>query len=221
MGGNQKGKKRTAPPRRARRAGEDCVTELARACVEARAELRRASGALHDRIGSALAAAGLQLQLLRMDSPEFAVRSEDVLQLLNGVMDEVRQLSRNLDPTPVHRAGLKNALLDLARADAARVEIRYGSTAAIPALPADALYLAAARTVGAALRRDVKRVTVSASGSKCLTLRIRHDGRASDARRDLAAAAVLARAAGLSFAIETEKSTIVLIRYALRRSTGG
>ncbi len=210
-----------ATARRTKGTGEDCTVELARICVETRGELRRASRVLHDRVGGGLAAAGLQLQLLGLDSPEFASRSGELLETLNGVMEEIRRLSRDIDPTPAGRTGLKSALLDLARADAARVQIRYEASARIPPLAADALYLAAARAVGAALRRKVKKVVVSAAGDKSVTLKIHHDGRASDTRRDLAAAALLARAAGLSFAIETKKSTIVLIRYAVQRSAGG
>ncbi len=192
--------------------------ELARACVDTRGELRRASQTLHDRVGSTLAAAGLQLQLLRMDAPAFADRFDEVLETLNGVMEDLRGLSRDLDPTPTGRAGLKNALLDLTDADL--VQVRYAATAQIPPPAADAVYLATVATVAAAARRKAKKVVVSVAGSKSLTLKIHHDGSAADARRDLAATALLAEAAGLSFAIETKKSTIVLIRYAVRRSTG-
>src|SRR5579871_5695404 len=87
---------------------------LAGACVEARAKLRYASRALHDDVGSLLAVAGLRLQLVRMDHPELAARVNEVSEALEGVMDRVRKLTRELDPSPVARTGLKNALLDLA-----------------------------------------------------------------------------------------------------------
>jgi signal transduction histidine kinase len=88
--------------------------ELARECAVLYTEMRRASGLLHDEVGSLLAVAGLRLQLLSMDFPEAGPRVAEVAAALDGVMEHVRKLSRQLEPSPVRRTGLKNALMDLA-----------------------------------------------------------------------------------------------------------
>ena len=63
--------------------------ELARECVALYAELRRASGLLHDEVGALLAVAGLRLQLLTMDFPEAGARVAEVAAALDGVMEPV------------------------------------------------------------------------------------------------------------------------------------
>jgi signal transduction histidine kinase len=102
--------------------------ELARECVALHTELRRASSLLHDEVGALLAVAGLRLQLLSMDFPETGVRVAEVAEALDGVMEQVRKLSRQLEPSPVRRTGLKNALLDLAGTFGG-VNLRYTATA--------------------------------------------------------------------------------------------
>jgi len=231
----QRPARRTRPqgtvPRSRREAAEESQggsnheDALAAACVQARMQLRRASRSLHDDVGGLLAVAGLELQLLRMDLPEFAERSANLRGALDGVMQHVRRLSRELDPTPACRTGLKNALLDLAEEYVAvlrgGVQVRYSATAVLPPDAADALYVAVAATIASAAAGGATRVVISVTGSKGVTVRVVHDGDALKARRVVEDTARLARAANLDFDVETKKSTIVLIRYALRRSAGG
>jgi len=66
--------------------------------VEGKIEL--AGQALHDEIGPLLSAAGLRLQLLRMDFPETAERVREITQALDEVIDRVRALSQVLKPSP-------------------------------------------------------------------------------------------------------------------------
>ncbi len=66
--------------------------------VEGKIEL--AGKALHDEIGPLLSAAGLRLQLLRMDFPETADRVQEITQSLDEVIDRVRALSQELKPSP-------------------------------------------------------------------------------------------------------------------------
>src|SRR5579862_6686268 len=107
-------------------AKDSCADDLARACLQARSELRRASRVLHDEVGSLMAAAGLRLQLARMDRPESAEQLDAVSQVLEGAMERVRSLTRELDPSPVGRTSFKSALLDLARNYQASFEGRIG-----------------------------------------------------------------------------------------------
>jgi signal transduction histidine kinase len=200
--------------------------ELARECVRAYAELRRATAVLHDDVGSLLAVAGLRLQLLSMDFPAAGARAAEAAEAIEGVMEHVRKLSRELEPSPVRRTGLKNSLLDLAE-NYACVTVRYTATLALTPLAADAVHRAIASAVQAAsLAPKVTHIAVSVSGSRSLTARVVDDGRRRNAKTELAAAALLARTSGLGFEVrttrrKTEHATIVVIQYAGRRASGG
>jgi signal transduction histidine kinase len=200
--------------------------ELALECVRAHAELRRAASVLHDDVGSLLAVAGLRLQLLCMDFPEASERAAETSEAIGGAMEHVRQLSRALEPSPVRRTGLKNALLDLAETFAG-VTVRYTAAVVLPPIDADAVYRAIANSVAVASRAPgVTRITISVSGSRSLLARVEHDGRQRSADKELATTALLARHAGLSFEIKarqakTRQGTIVVIQYAGRRPAGG
>jgi signal transduction histidine kinase len=141
-------------------------------------------------------------------------------------MEHIRRLSRALEPSPVRRTGLKNALLDLAESFPG-VSVRYTTAVAVPSVDADAIYRAIANSVAAASRAPgVTRITISVSGSRSLVARVEHNGRQRGADRELAATALLARHAGLGFEIKarqskTRQGTIVVIQYAGRRPTGG
>ena len=205
--------------------------ELAGECVALYTELRRASGLLHDEVGSLLAVAGLRLQLLSMDFPEAGARVAEVAEALDGVMEQVRKLSRQLEPSPVRRTGLKNALLDLAEVFGG-VILRYTATAVLAPVAVDALYRAIASVVAAASAAPgVTRIAISVTGSRSVMARIVWNGRIRGAGKDVAAAALLARHAGMSFEIttksekrqqnKTNQGTIVVIQYAGRRPAGG
>jgi len=200
--------------------------ELALECVRAHAELRRAASVLHDDVGSLLAVAGLRLQLLCMDFPEASERAAEASEAIGGAMEHVRKLSRALEPSPVRRTGLKNALLDLAESFKG-VTVRYTAAVLLPSIDADAVYRAIANSVAAASRApEVTRIAISVSGSRSLLARVEHNGRQRSADKELAATALLARHAGLSFEIKarqakTRQGTIVVIQYAGRRPAGG
>jgi len=69
---------------------------------------------LHDAVGQNLTALGLQLDLVRMDlesaSPETCVRIGEIQQVLETIMEQVREYSYHLNPSAVERAGLRSAL---------------------------------------------------------------------------------------------------------------
>ena len=77
-------------------------------------ERARLSRFLHDEVGQCLSAAGLQLDLLRMDLectvPNIRTRTAEVQQVLEGVMQRVREFVTELNPALVERAGLHSAL---------------------------------------------------------------------------------------------------------------
>ena len=63
-------------------------------------KIELAGQALHDEIGPLLSAAGLRLQLLRMDFPETADRINEITQTLDEAIDQIRALSQELKPSP-------------------------------------------------------------------------------------------------------------------------
>jgi signal transduction histidine kinase len=208
---------------------KSCADDLARACVQAQTELRRAGRALHDEIGSLLAVAGVRLQLLRMDLPDLAERTHELGEVLDRAMEAVRALSQDLDPSPVRRLGLKNALLGLAKRhrEARRLQVTVRSTVrstmsgALPPEVAEVIYQAASHAIMAAAGRpDVTRIRITAAGTRSVTVRVADNGKPGP-NSSLAMAAMLARHAGLGFEMATGKGTIVSIRYALRRPSGG
>lgn len=67
--------------------------------------LRRTGQMLHDDVAPLLVAAGLQLQIIRMDHPAAAAQVNEVLASLEGAMDHVRELSQQLAPSPFTPTG--------------------------------------------------------------------------------------------------------------------
>ena len=69
---------------------------------------------LHDDVGQVLSAVGLQLDVLRTDlkdrAPEIVGRTAEIQRLLEQAVTQVRQLSYDLYPAVVERAGLHFAL---------------------------------------------------------------------------------------------------------------
>jgi signal transduction histidine kinase len=166
------------------------------------------------------------LQLLGKDHPAAAEQVQEISEILNQAMERIRTVSRDLNPSPVYRGGLKNALARLAedvnRSSKAEVRLDYAATAGVGLPAAEALYDAAYAAIGQAVRGGgAARVHIRVTGAKGLTLRIADDGRSKGRAAALWVARLLARGAGLSFEIATGKSTIVSIKYALRRPTRG
>jgi signal transduction histidine kinase len=199
--------------------------ELAAMCARARGLLMDAGSSLHNHIGPLLAAAGLRLQLLRMDVPDAATQVNEVLQILDQAVERVRSLSQELSPSPALRGGLKNALLRLAEQHSEpggrHAAVNYSATALLPIEAAAALHEAASAAVAEAARHGASRIDISAKGAKDVRIRITDDGRTQGRARALSIAQRLARESGLELEISTGKSTIVSIRYAVRRAPRG
>src|SRR4030095_4560974 len=77
-------------------------------------ECSKVARLLHDEVAQILTAAGLQLDILRMDLadrvPEIGARTAEIQGLLDQVVKGVRDLSYQLNPDIVERAGLRLAL---------------------------------------------------------------------------------------------------------------
>lgn len=191
--------------------------------IQARTALVRAGRALHDHVGSPLTAAGVQLQLLRMELPEARTRIDETLRILEEALDRVRSLSQDLCPSPAYRGGLKQALLLLADQHASRschIDIDYSATAVVPGEIAAAIHETAAAVVEKALVQGASQVAITVRGAASLVVRIADDGRKSGRARALSPAGMLAREQGLKFEYTAGNGTIV-IRYAVRRTPRG
>jgi signal transduction histidine kinase len=69
-------------------------------------KIELAGKTLHDDIGPLLSAAGLRLELLRMDFPDTTDRVREVTQTLDDALDRIRALSQELRPfSPKLRSG--------------------------------------------------------------------------------------------------------------------
>jgi len=77
-------------------------------------ERKRISMELHDELGQSLAVLKLQIRAieraLREDQPDLKERSRELLQYLDGVIDDIRRLSRDLSPAILEDLGLQSAL---------------------------------------------------------------------------------------------------------------
>jgi signal transduction histidine kinase len=212
------------PARKPKKAQPSDAEQLAALYIRARAALVRAGRTLHDHVGSSLSAAGVQLQLLRMDLPGTRERVDETLRLLDETLNQVRDLSQDLCPSPAYRGGLKQAMLRLADqhvSNGCNVIVEYSATAAVPAEIAAALHETCGAVVEQALQKGAAHVRITVRGAGSVVLRIVDDGRKSGRARALSPIRMLARAQGLTYECNTGKSTIVSIRYAVRRTPRG
>src|SRR6266851_4163048 len=142
------------PVPRAGRGSAPLADHLAESLVRAVADQRRAGQVLHDHVGPLLSAAGLRLQLLRMDFPDSVGRVREVMDALDDAMERVRALSQELNPSPVYRAGLKNALADLIdqhrQGFPGRIVFEFSTSLRLPVEAAVAMYEAAAVAIAEA-----------------------------------------------------------------------
>jgi len=191
---------------------------------------KMASQFLHDSVGQNLTALGLQLDLIRMDletlSPETCVRIAEIQKMLEGMMEEVREYSYELNPSTVERAGLRTALDRLAT----RTRTHFGGTLRIhddPAVKIDpkiasALYHIAQEAVANAVHHaacSAIEIALKSSRSGPI-LEVRDNGRGFDpgdvqgARRGLGLLSMehYAAEAGLELTIASNRDTGTVVR---------
>jgi signal transduction histidine kinase len=190
--------------------------DLARDLYAARLQLQAAGQALHDQAGPLLSAAGIQLQLLRLDHPNTAAAVNETLAVLDEATESLRVLSQNLSPSPAVHVGLDQALTQLAEQRGA--SLSYTATTKPPPGPAAAIY----ETVVAALDRAVSesvaaRISVRGANNR-LAVRVVWKSRAGWPSKEVTALARRLRPAGVVLDVITKESTIVSIRYATRRT---
>jgi len=195
-------------------------------------EQARISRLLHDELGQALSAVGLQLDMLRADSsaaPEVCGRLTEILKVLEKLVERVRELSHDFDPNLVTRLGLAGALERLVerwqKSSPATLNWRHQGALHVPAKQAWAMYKIAEEALDNAMRHSAASlVEVSLRGRGLqVKLEVKDNGRGFPRASQQGAGANLgiglmqglARESGLRFelASQLEKGTIVTVVY--------
>ena len=196
-------------------------------------ERKMASQFLHDSVGQNLTAFGLQLDLIRMDleavAPDVCTRISEVQKTLEGMMQEVREYSYELNPSTVERAGLRPALDRLA----SRLQHRFAGWLRIrvdPSLKLDpkiasALFHIAQEAIENAVQHSgCSNIEIAVKSTrKGTVLEVKDDGRGFDpddilgVRRGLGLLSMehFAAQAGLQLTITSRRESGTLVRATL------
>lgn len=226
--------KRTAA-RAAKQPAKSAAETLAATLAARDIEHSRFGRLLHDEVGPLLSAAGLQLDLLRMDaepqSPDLAGRALMIQQLLEQAMTHVRDLSRELNAGLVERTGFRFALEELVEKTRAsfggKVRLAWNTPLRVPVEIGAVFYEIAERALANSVTHSgAGRIDVSLSGLRHPTLQLRDDGKGFDVERakrqdgvGLLIMEAVAAAAGLTFSVKSElgRGTIVTASYRAPR----
>ncbi|MEO7652093.1 MAG: ATP-binding protein, partial [Bryobacteraceae bacterium] len=146
-----------------RTAAEEQLRGIALRAVETeKRQSARLARFLHDEVAQVLSGAGLQLDILRMDleskAPEIAPRTAEIQDLLETVVRRIRDVSYELHPEIVERAGLQPALDMIAGRAREKfngtLRLRYDSSLRIPVAIAVAMHRIADEAVQNAIRHS-------------------------------------------------------------------
>jgi signal transduction histidine kinase len=115
---------------------------------EHEAVLSRVSRLLHDEVSQVLSAVGLQLDAMRMDFREQAPgvdgRASEIQELLEQAIEQLRDITNELNPSIVERAGLQFALdrlIGKARAGfTGTLRLHFDTSLRVPTILAKAFY---------------------------------------------------------------------------------
>ena len=142
---------------------EESFRAVALAALDQQREgLGKLARLLHDDVAQMLSAVGLQLDILRMDLeetvPGIANRTVEIQELLDRVVKRVRDLSYELSPGIVERAGLQLALDVLVgrsrKSFSGNLRLIYDSSVRVPVAAAVALERIAEEAVSNAIRHS-------------------------------------------------------------------
>jgi len=128
---------------------------------EHEAALGRVSRLLHDDVSQVLSAVGLQLDAMRMDfraeAPGIEERAAEIQNMLEQVIEQLRDISNELNPSVVERAGLQFALDRLAgkvrKNFSGTVRLHFDPATHVPTAMAKTFYKIAECAVDNALAR--------------------------------------------------------------------
>ena len=157
---------------------------------EHEATLARVSRLLHDDVSQILSAVGLQLDAMRMDfrnaAPGIEARAAEIQTMLEQVIGQLREISNQLNPSIIERAGLQFALDRLAGDVRERfsgtLRLQLDPAALVPTSIATTFYKIAESAIESSLTRPgcslIEVQLKRAQGE--FVLEIRNNGRATD-----------------------------------------
>src|SRR5260370_28039443 len=164
---------------------------LVAAIHENEAVLARVARLLHDDVSEVLSAVGLQLGAMRMDfraqTPGLDERAADIQSMLEQAIEQLRDISNELNPSIVERAGLQFAMERMAgkvrKTFDGSLRLHFDPTAHIPTALATTFYKIAECGVDNALARpgcSLIEVKLKRSQSE-FVLEVRDNGRLDEA----------------------------------------
>jgi two-component system sensor histidine kinase NreB len=180
--------------KRASQASQPALAQMLFAAIQEHdAALAQVARVLHDDVSQVLSAVGLQLDAMRMDfrnqAPGIDDRASEIQAMLEQVIEQLRDISNELNPSIVERAGLQFALDRLAgkvrKTFSGTLRLHFDSTARVPTQIATTFY----KIAECALESAVARPRCSAIDIQLkraqgdFVLEIRDDAEADDADR--------------------------------------
>jgi len=215
--------------------GSRTVADMLAALVEYReSEFARVSRLLHDEVGQVLSAVGLQLEALRMDFqdrvPELTERTAEIQNILEQAVKLVRNLSYELNPAIVDRAGLPFSLDRLVGRFRdnfpGTIRLLHDPGAHVPGKIGSAFYKIAEQAIGNAVAHaQCSLIEIWVRPTKAgIALEIRDNGRGFDVTASRAQTAGLgltlmehyAAEAGLAFSVVSEPGRGTTVRAVYR-----
>lgn len=219
----------------------DSHLTLARKLVEMinarEAESARVASFLHDDVGQVLSAVGLQLDVLRLDlrdqAPGIGERTAEIQALLGEVVERLRNLSYELNPSIVERAGFQFALDRLVgryreQFRGGSIRFLFDSAVRLPTPVATVLYKIAEQALDNAVRHSgATQIEVMVRPSmRTVGLEVRDNGQGFELAPASAPPAGLgillmehyARQAGLDFTVKSAAGKGTIIKASQRIS---
>jgi signal transduction histidine kinase len=141
--------KRPTKDKRVASAPQPALAQMLFAALnEHEAVLARVSRLLHDDVSQVLSAVGLQLDAMRMDfreeAPGMDSRAAEIQELLEQAIEQLRDITNELNPSIVERAGLQFALdrlIGKARAGFnGTLRLHFDASLRVPTILAKAFY---------------------------------------------------------------------------------
>jgi len=134
---------------RTKRASQPVLAQMLFAAIQQHdAALDGVARVLHDDVSQVLSAVGLQLDAMRMDfrdqAPGIDARAVEIQAMLEQVIEQLRDISNELNPSIVERAGLQFALDRLAgkvrKTFSGSLRLYFDATARVPTAIATTFY---------------------------------------------------------------------------------
>ncbi len=214
--------------------GRRSLAEMLAAMVDYREnEFARVSRLLHDEVGQVLSAVGLHLEALRLDfqgqAPEIAGRTAEIQGILEQAVALVRNLSYELNPAIVERAGLAFALDRLVGRLRERfqgtIRLLHDNSVHVPTPAGTAFYKIAELAIeNAIIHSDCTLIEVLVRRTKAgVTLEVRDNGQGFNVQAACEEQAGLGltlmehygREAGLEYSVESTLGKGTTVRAAL------